>query len=88
MQITVELSQETYEHLRRQAEVKGLSVAEIAEQVLQEAEAYRRAAFFERLRAEGRILPKKTQESDASASFNPIEVSGRPASEILIEERR
>ena len=88
MQITVDLTQGTYEHLQRQAQVKGSSVAEVVEQLLEEVAANRRAAFFERLRAEGRILPKRPQESDTSSSFKPIEVSGRPVSEILIEERR
>jgi len=88
MQITVELSQETYEQLRRQAEAKSLSVAEVAEQMLEEAEANRRAAVFEQMRAEGILLPKKPASPETRASFKPIEVSGRPASEILIEERR
>lgn len=88
MQITVELSQETYEQLRRQAEAKGLSVAEIAEQLLEEAEANRRAAVFERLRAEGRVLPKKPLPPDAQRVYKRIDVQGKPVSECIIEERR
>ncbi len=88
MQVTVELSQETYEQLRRQAEAKGLSIAEVAEQLLEESEANRRAAVFEQMRAEGILLPKKPAPPEARTSFKPIEVSGKPASEILIEERR
>lgn len=88
MQITVELSPANYENLHRQAQAKGLSVAEVAEQLLEEAEANRRAAFFERMREEGRILPKKTLPADSRQNFKRIDVQGKPVSECLIEERR
>lgn len=88
MQITIDLSNEVYEHLQRQAQAKSVSVAEIAAQLLEEAEANRRAAVFEQMRAEGILLPKKPAQPGDHASFTPIEVRGRPVSEILIEERR
>jgi predicted CopG family antitoxin len=88
MQITIELSHETYEHLRRQAEAKGLSVSEVAEQLLKEAEANRLAAFFDRMRAEGRILPKKPLPPGYQRVYKRIDVQGKPVSECLIEERR
>lgn len=88
MQITIELSQETYKHLQRQAEAKGLSVAEVAEQLLKEAEANRLAAFLERMRAEGRILPKKPLPPGSQRVYKRIDVQGKPVSECLIEERR
>jgi hypothetical protein len=88
MQITIDLSNEVYEHLQRQAQAKSVSVAEIAAQLLEEAEANRRAAVFEQMRAEGILLPKKPVQPGDRASFKPIEVRGSPVSEILIEERR
>lgn len=88
MQITVELSPVTYENLHRQAQAKGLSVAEVAEQLLEEAEANRRAAAFEQMRAEGLFLPKKPLPPGELLPFKPIEVRGKPVSEVIIEERR
>jgi hypothetical protein len=89
MQITVDLSNEIYEQLSRLAQSKGISVSEIAAQLLEEAEANRRAAVFEQMRAEGILLPKKpVPVDDGSASFKPIEVRGKPLSETIIEERR
>lgn len=88
MQITVDLSNEIYEQLSRLAQSKGVSVSEIAAKLLEEAEANRRAAVFEQMRAEGILLPKKPAPPDASASFKPIEVRGKPLSETIIEERR
>ncbi len=88
MQITIDLSNEVYERLQRQAQAKSVSVSEIAAQLLEEAEANRRAAVFEQMRAEGILLPKKPAQPGDRASFKPIEVRGRPVSEILIEERR
>ncbi|MBL8189365.1 MAG: hypothetical protein JNK38_15255 [Acidobacteria bacterium] len=88
MQITVELSATTYENLCRQAQRKGLSVAQIAEQLIEESEEQRRAAFFDRLRAEGRILPKKPLPPEYQRVYKRIDVQGTPVSECLIEERR
>ncbi|MCI0389525.1 MAG: hypothetical protein MOB07_12280 [Acidobacteria bacterium] len=88
MQITVDLSNEVYERIQKQAQAKGMSVGEIVTQLLEEAEANCRAAVFEQMRAEGILLPKKLAQPGDRASFEPIEVRGRPVSEILIEERR
>ena len=88
MRITVELSPTTYENLHRQAQANGLSVAEIAEQLIEESEEQRRTAFFDRLRAEGRILPKKPLPPDYQRVYKRIDVQGKPVSECLIEERR
>jgi len=88
MQVTVELSPTTYENLHRQAQAKGLSVAEVAEQLLEEAEANRRAAVFEQMRAEGIFLPKQPLPSDYRRNYRRIDVQGKPVSECIIEERR
>lgn len=88
MQITVELSQETSEYLRRQAEFKGVSAAEVVEQLLKEDEANKRSALFERMRADGRILPKTPLPPDYQRVYKRIDVQGKPVSECIIEERR
>jgi predicted DNA-binding protein len=88
MSITIDLPNEVYERLEKQAQARGTTIAEAVAQVLEEAEANRRAAFFERLRAEGRILSKKPLADEQRQSFKRIDVQGKPVSECLIEERR
>lgn len=88
MQITVDLSNEIYEQLSRLAQSKGVSVPEIAAQLLEEAEANRRAAVIEQMRAEGLLLPKKPLPPDYQRVYKRIDVQGKPVSECLIEERR
>jgi hypothetical protein len=85
---TIELPIEVYVKLEKQAQARGTTIAEAVAQALEEAEANRRAAFFERLRAEGRILPKKPLTDEQRQSFKRIDVQGKPVSECLIEERR
>jgi predicted CopG family antitoxin len=88
MQITVDLSNEIYEQLARLAQSKGVSISEIAAQLLEEAEANRRAAVFEQMRAEGILLPKKPLPPGYERVYKRIDVQGKPVSECLIEERR
>ena len=87
MTITIELSEEVHQRLERQAQLRGATVSEAIAQLLEEAEADRRAAFFERLRAEGRILPKKSLPPNSHRTYQRIDVQGKPVSECLIEER-
>jgi predicted CopG family antitoxin len=88
MTITIDLPDEVYERLTRQAQLRGTTVSEAIAQLLEEVERARREAFFEEMHAKGILLPKKPAQPGARDSFRPIEVSGRPTSEILIEERR
>lgn len=88
MNTTIDLPNEVYERLANHAQAGGKTIVETIEQVLAEAEANRRVTVIEQLRAEGKILPKQPAHVERSSSFKPIEVSGRPVSEILIEERR
>lgn len=88
MSTSIELSNEVYERLAKQAQTRGITIAETIEQVLAEAETNRRNAVIEQMRAAGLLLPKQPMPPGTPAAFKPIEVSGRPVSEILIEERR
>lgn len=88
MTITIDLPDELHQRLEKQAQLRGATVAEAIAQLLEEGETARRQAVFEQMRAEGILLPKKPAQPGARDSFQPIEVSGRPVSEILIEERR
>lgn len=88
MTITIDLPDDLHQQLEWQAQSRGTTVAEVIAQMLEESERARRQAVFEQMRAEGILLPKKPAQPGARDSFKPIEVSGRPVSEILIEERR
>lgn len=88
MTITIDLPDEVHQRLEKQAQLRGTTVADAIAQLLEEGERARRQAVFEQMRAEGMLLPKKPAQPGTRDSFKPIEVSGRPVSEILIEERR
>ena len=88
MNTTIDLPNEVYERLEKYAQARGKTIAETIEQVLAEVETSRRTAVIEQMRAEGLLLPKQPVSPGTRASFKPIEVSGKPVSEILIEERR
>lgn len=88
MTITIDLPDEVHQRLEKQTQLRGTTVADAIAQLLEEGETARRQAVFEQMRAEGILLPKKPAQPGARDSFRPIEVSGRPTSEILIEERR
>ena len=88
MQITVDLSNEIYEQLSRLAQTRGVPVSEVAAKLLEEAEANRRAAVFEQMRAEGLLADPPASVPPAPVDFQPIHVQGKPLSEVIIEERR
>jgi hypothetical protein len=88
MNTTIDLPNEVYERLEKQAQARGKTIVETIEQVLAEAETNRRAAVIEQMRAEGKILPKHPLPPDYQRHYKRIEVQGKPVSECLIEERR
>ena len=88
MSITIDLSNEVYERLEKQAQLRGMTVSEAIAQLLEEAETNRRAAFFERLREESFFLPKEPLPPDYQRVYKRIDVQGKPVSECLVEERR
>ncbi len=88
MNTTIDLPYDVYAQLEKQALVRGATIAETVTQILAEAEASRRNAVIEQMRAEGRILPKKPLPPGYQRVYKRIEVHGKPVSECLIEERR
>ncbi len=88
MTITIDLPEEVYQQLERQARARGATTAEAVAQVLAEAEAARNAAFWQRLEAQGAVAKRKPAPPAAAEPFQPIHIQGQPLSEIIIEERR
>ena len=88
MSKAVEISDDVYTQLERQANTSGLTVAQVIAQLAQEVERTRVAMAVARLQAKGILLdaPKSTQT--AQSDFTPIRVQGKPLSEVIVEERR
>ncbi len=88
MSVTIDLPDEVYRRLEKQAQVRGTTVAETVAQALEEAEAARTRTFWERLEAKGMVAKRKPAPPADAESFQPITVQGKPLSEVIIEERR
>lgn len=88
MSITIDLPNEIYERLEKQAQARGTTIAEAVAQALEEAEATRISAFWERMEAKGLVAKRKPAPPASAEPFQPIEAQGKPLSEVIIEERR
>ena len=88
MSITIDLPDEVYQRLEKQAQLRGATVAETVAQLLKEAQAARLNAFWEKLEAKGVAPTRKPIPPTSAAPLQPIQVQGKPMSEVIIEERR
>ena len=88
MSVTIDLPDDVYERLEKQAQLRGATVAEAIAQLLEEAHAARLNAFWERLEAKGLVAKRKPMPPTDDEPFQPIQVQGKPLSEVIIEERR
>ena len=88
MSVTIDLPDEIYQRLERQAQARDLTVPEVIAQLVEEIETKRQDAFFEEMRAKGILLPQKPAPVGQTQPFKRIEVQGKPVSECIIEERR
>jgi len=88
MSITIDLPDEVYERLEKQAQSRGTTIAEAVALALEEAEAARISAFWEKLEAKGLVAKRKPVPPADPEPFEPIKVGGKPLSEVIIEERR
>ncbi len=88
MSVTIDLPNEVYERLEKQAQARGTTIAEAIAQAMEEAGAARINAFWERLEAKGSVAKRKPAPPAHAEPFQPIEVQGKPLSEVIIEEPR
>lgn len=88
MSVSIDLPNEVYERLEKQAQTRGATITEALAQALEEAETARINAFWERLEAKGMVAKRKLALPNDSEPFQPIKVEGKPLSEVIIEERR
>ncbi len=59
--------------------------------MIEEVEAAHLSAVVERMRAKGMLVTYRPDDADllaAPVDFQPIQVQGKPLSEVIIEERR
>ncbi|MBL8186603.1 MAG: hypothetical protein JNK38_01275 [Acidobacteria bacterium] len=87
MTITIDLPNDVQQRLEQQARLRGTTLSEAIAQLLDEFQASRTHEFWEKLEAEGRVAKRKPAPPD-DKPFQPIQVQGKPLSEVIVEERR
>jgi len=88
MTITIDLPNEVYERLEKQAQVRGTSVPETVSRLIEEIESVHLSAVVRQMQAEGLFADPPAVVPPAPPDFQPIVVQGKPLSEVIIEERR
>jgi hypothetical protein len=88
MSRTIEIPDEVYVQLEQQASMRGVPLPQIIAELVQADEKARMAAAIERLRTKGVLLTPSRSAPPAPPEFAPLQVQGKPLSEVIIEERR
>ncbi|MDZ7292430.1 MAG: hypothetical protein ONB44_22155 [candidate division KSB1 bacterium] len=84
---TINVSLETYERIKKQAQARRLSIERFLEYLIQEFTEAREREFIEHLRAKGWIASCPSSKVSKPRNFKPLPFKGKPVSEILIEDR-
>lgn len=88
MMITIDLPAEVQQRLEQHARLRKTTISETITQLLEESEVSRINEFWEKLEAEGRVAKRKPASPTGDEPFQPIQVQGKPLSEVILEERR
>jgi hypothetical protein len=88
MSRTIEIPDGVYVQLEQQARRRGLTLVETIAALVHADEKARMATAIARLRTQGVLLPLASAALPAPTDFAPIQVQGKPLSEVIIEERR
>jgi hypothetical protein len=88
MSRTIEIPDEVYAQLEHYARMRGLTLPQSITALVHEDEKARIATAIARLRMQGLLLPPSSSVPPAPTEFVPIQVQGKPLSEVIIEERR
>ncbi len=88
MSKTVELPDDVYTQLEHQARLRGLTLPQIIGEFVSEDEKARMMVAIKRMRIKGLLLNPSSSALPALTDFEPVEVQGKPLSEVIIEERR
>jgi len=84
---TIELPVEIYEKLETQAQARGTTAAEAVARLIEEVEALHLSAMVRQMQIEGLFAEPPAAPLPAPIDFQPIQVRGKPLSEVIIEER-
>ena len=88
MSRTIEIPDEVYAQLEQQASRRGVTLPQIIVELVLADEQARMAAAIERLRTKGVLLTPSSSAPPTPPDFAPLQVQGKPLSEVIIEERR
>ena len=88
MSKTIELPDEVYAQLEQQVSKRGLTLPQISAALVHEDEHIRITGAIARMRTKGVLLMPSSAIPPAPTDFTPLEVQGKPLSEVIIEERR
>jgi len=88
MSRTIELPDDVYTQLEHQASLRGLTLSQLIAELVEEDEKARMTIAIERMRLKGLLFTPSSSVPPAPADFEPVEVQGKPLSEVIIEERR
>jgi hypothetical protein len=88
MSRTIEIREEVYVQLEQQARMRGLTLAETIAELVHEDEKARMSMAITRPRTQGVLLPPSGAVRPAPTDVEPMQVQGKPLSEVIIEERR
>jgi hypothetical protein len=85
--VTIDLPDEVYERLEKQAQSHGQTIPEVIARLIEEIEAAHWSAVVRQMQAEGIFAEPPVEPPPAPPDFQPIRVQGKPLSEVIIEER-
>lgn len=88
MSVTIDLPNDVYERLEKQAQARGTSAVEAIARLIEEIEATRLSSVVRQMQIEGLFAEAPIQVPPMPVDFQPIPVQGKPLSELIIEERR
>jgi hypothetical protein len=88
MSRTIEIPDEVYIQLEQQARMRGLTLPETIAELVHEDEKARMSMAIARLRTQGVLLSPSGAVRPAPTDAEPMQVQGKPLSEVIIEERR
>jgi len=88
MSITIDLPDEVYERLERQAQASGQTIPEVIARLIAEVEAAHLSAVVGQMQAEGLFAEPPAAPPSMPPDFQPIRVQGQPLSETILAERR
>lgn len=86
MSKTINIDDDVYARLERQAQNGGLTVAEVIDRLSLDTKDGGITLALERMRAKGLLAAKEVLS--AQPEFKPVEFQGEPLSEMIIRERR